>query len=77
MLKSRQYRRSCLKALKSNLHQELDFLDSFADENPKNYQLWYHRRAIVEMLQDGSRELEFTELVFESDSKNYHAWAHR
>eukprot|EP01037_Dinobryon_pediforme_P022734 gene22734-23980_t len=52
-------------------------MDIFADDNPKNYQIWYHRRAIVEMLGDGSRELEFTSTVFSIDSKNYHAWAHR
>jgi protein farnesyltransferase/geranylgeranyltransferase type-1 subunit alpha len=23
-------------------------MDTFAEENPKNYQIWYHRRAIVE-----------------------------
>lgn len=63
--------------MKSNLHKELDYLDRFAEENPKNYQLWYHRRAIVELLQDPSRELDFTETVFLIDGKNYHAWSHR
>jgi protein farnesyltransferase/geranylgeranyltransferase type-1 subunit alpha len=55
----------------------LDFLDEFASENPKNYQLWYHRRAIIEMSQDPSREFDFTDEVFDTDAKNYHAWAHR
>lgn len=73
----RQYRRSCLKALNTNLYEELDYLDNFAEENPKNYQLWYHRRAIIELLKDPSRELSFTETVFEIDAKNYHAWCHR
>ena len=73
----RQYRRECLKALSKDMYSELDFLDSFAEENPKNYQIWYHRRAIVSMLGDGSRELEFCSKVFETDCKNYHAWAHR
>eukprot|EP01040_Poterioochromonas_malhamensis_P007967 gene7967-8611_t len=72
-----QYRRSCLKALNTNLYEELDYLDNFAEENPKNYQLWYHRRAIIELLKDPSRELSFTETVFEIDAKNYHAWCHR
>ncbi len=73
----RQYRRECLKSLGVDLLTELDFMDSFSKENPKNYQIWYHRRAIVETLGDSSRELAFTEEVFEIDSKNYHAWAHR
>ncbi len=52
-------------------------MDKFAEDNPKNYQIWYHRRAVVEMLGNGSREMEFTSTVFDVDSKNYHAWAHR
>jgi len=66
------------------LFDELDFMDSFARDNPKNYQIWYHRRAVVEMIlsiegvaADGERELEFCSEVFEVDAKNYHAWAHR
>lgn len=35
-------------------------MDTFASENPKNYQIWYHRRAIVELLGKGDRELAFT-----------------
>lgn len=73
----RQYRRSCLKFLNSDLSKELDYLDSYADENPKNYQIWQHRRAVVEALGDGSREKAFCEVIFEEDAKNYHAWAHR
>lgn len=52
-------------------------MDTFAEENPKNYQIWYHRRAIVEKLNDPSRELAFTATVFQVDAKNYHAWAYR
>jgi len=66
------------------LFDELDFMDLFARDNPKNYQIWYHRRAVVEMIlsikggaADGERELEFCSEVFEVDAKNYHAWAHR
>lgn len=66
------------------LFDELDFMDSFARDNPKNYQIWYHRRAVVEMMMtaqggvaDGDRELAFCAEVFEVDAKNYHAWAHR
>ena len=52
-------------------------MDTFAEENPKNYQIWYHRRVIVERLGDSSRELNFTKEVFKEDAKNYHAWSHR
>ena len=72
-----QYRRACLKALNSDLTEEVKYMDTFADENPKNYQIWQHRRVIVAMIGDGSREKEFCEKIFEEDAKNYHAWAHR
>lgn len=52
-------------------------MDTFAEENPKNYQIWYHRRAIVERSGNASRELAFTASVFDVDAKNYHAWSHR
>jgi hypothetical protein len=41
-----QYRRECLKALGSDLRQELRFSEATAYDNPKNYQIWFHRRAV-------------------------------
>lgn len=46
-------------------------------DNPKNYQVWHHRRVIVEWLNDSSRELALTEEILGMDAKNYHAWQHR
>lgn len=43
----------------------------------KNYQVWHHRKVIVEWLQDASEELKFTENILIEDAKNYHAWQHR
>jgi hypothetical protein len=43
----RQYRRTCLKNLQSNLHDELKFTLEFALDNPKNYQIFHHRRMIA------------------------------
>jgi protein farnesyltransferase/geranylgeranyltransferase type-1 subunit alpha len=57
--------------------KELEYLDSFANENPKNYQIWQHRRVIVYALGTGNFEKQFCEKIFEEDAKNYHAWAHR
>lgn len=45
--------------------------------NSKNYQVWHHRKVIVEWLQDPSEELAFTETILCKDAKNYHAWQHR
>lgn len=74
-----QYRRECLLALGKDLQEELYFIDEFAGDNPKNYQIWYHRRALVTLIGPSSveAELAFTENVFHEDAKNYHAWAHR
>ena len=72
-----KYRRDCLKALCSDWATEFDYMDKFAEENPKNYQIWYHRRAIVEESGNASREIVFCNRVFKEDPKNYHAWAHR
>jgi protein farnesyltransferase/geranylgeranyltransferase type-1 subunit alpha len=63
--------------LSSDLTEELNFMDLFAEENPKNYQIWHHRRVIVEELGDAKSELIFCSRVFKTDAKNYHAWAHR
>jgi len=43
----------------------------------KNYQIWYHRRRLVELLIDPSRELSFINQMLHLDPKNYFAWSHR
>lgn len=69
--------RNVLFALNKNLEDELEYIKQIGIEYPKNYQIWHHRRVIVEKLQDGSKELEFTAALLDQDSKNYHAWQHR
>jgi protein farnesyltransferase/geranylgeranyltransferase type-1 subunit alpha len=72
------------------IEEEIIFMDKFSTENPKNYQIWYHRRALVEIMitydmynnNDSikfiiNKELDFCELVCDTDNKNYHSWAHR
>ena len=57
-----------------------------ATANPKNYQLWNHRRKLTvhclyELKTDEAGllagELDFTAGCLQVDTKNYHAWAHR
>ncbi|CAK9145357.1 unnamed protein product [Ilex paraguariensis] len=74
-----QFRRLILEALKTDLHEELNFVDFVARENSKNYQIWHHRRWVAEKLGTDAmrRELEFTKRIFSQDAKNYHAWSHR
>ncbi|XP_076658675.1 farnesyl transferase alpha [Halictus rubicundus] len=72
-----QYRREILKALGKDLRNELKYVGWLTGHFPKNYQMWHHRKIIVEWLQDGSAELAFTETIFKKDAKNYHAWQYR
>ncbi|XP_053991988.1 protein farnesyltransferase/geranylgeranyltransferase type-1 subunit alpha [Hylaeus anthracinus] len=72
-----QYRREILKALGKELRDELKFIKRLINIHTKNYQIWHHRKIIVEWLQDGSEELEFTESILRKDAKNYHTWQHR
>lgn len=70
-------RRDILRALDTNLNEELEYTEEIICRNPKSYQVWHHRRVIVEWLNDGSKELDLTEQVLGMDAKNYHAWQHR
>lgn len=56
---------------------ELKFLDAIGVKLQKNYQIWHHRRCIVQKLNDASHEKPFLEEVFAEEDKNYHAWSHR
>ena len=54
------YRRRCLLALHSSLEEELSFAERIAFSTPKNYQLWHHRRAIVDIVGQPGNELQHT-----------------
>ncbi|WAR21228.1 FNTA-like protein [Mya arenaria] len=63
--------------MNKDLHKELTYITNVINKHPKNYQVWHHRRVIVERLQDPGRELDFTASILQDDAKNYHAWQHR
>lgn len=69
--------RDILSALDMDLLAELAYCEEVIVDNAKNYQVWHHRRCIVEQLADASRELQLTAEVLDLDAKNYHAWQHR
>lgn len=71
------FRRCILKHLKNGWKDELLFCRKMIESNPKNYQVWHHRRVVVEALADGHNELRFTLIILGDDAKNYHAWEHR
>ncbi|PPR89606.1 hypothetical protein GOBAR_AA31085 [Gossypium barbadense] len=68
-----------LHSLNADLDEELDFLQRIANSNSKNYQLWHHRRWVVERLgaNAGAKELNLIKKILSLDAKNYHAWSHR
>ncbi|CAG9815491.1 unnamed protein product [Phaedon cochleariae] len=72
-----QYRRDILKGLDKDLNEELDYIETVILKQTKNYQVWHHRKVIVEWLKDPSKEKYLTEAVLTKDAKNYHAWQHR
>lgn len=66
-----------MKGLNKDLYEELDFIEGVIRKYIKNYQIWHHRKVLVEWLQDPSKEKFLTERVLAEDAKNYHAWQHR
>ncbi len=83
------YRRAVLKFLKYDLFKELEFVDGYSRESPKNYQVWFHRRWLIseifeifEISNDVKNDLFESELLFTeeclmTDAKNYNVWGHR
>jgi len=69
--------RKLLFYLNSDLNQELSFVGKLIKEHPKNYQVWEHRRIIVEKSRIYNNELHFTNELLSEDSKNYHPWQYR
>lgn len=61
------------------VYYEKEMMRSVATSNPKNYQLWNHRRKLAGVLGPSCLrdELAFTKDCLDFDAKNYHAWAHR
>ncbi|CDO94881.1 unnamed protein product [Kluyveromyces dobzhanskii CBS 2104] len=59
--------------------KELDWLDEFTLNNPKNYQIWSYRQAVISQQQKPQfvRDLPILDLMIEDDTKNYHVWSYR
>ena len=71
-------RRQCLDKIKEiNPLDELNWLDETIVMNQKNYQIWHHRKLLIEKMNDVSHEKNILAKVFESEPKNFHAWIHR
>ncbi|KRW99542.1 hypothetical protein PPERSA_02400 [Pseudocohnilembus persalinus] len=72
-------RKQCLEKLTDKLsyENEKEFIDELIEQNEKVFQIWDHRKYVIEKLNDCSGEIDFLEDVFYQDNKNYHAWSYR
>lgn len=74
------YRRKLIEEMKIPIEDEMAWLQEVGFAMEKNFQIWHHRRCIVEFLSDDTKlddEMDFLSEIFESDRKNYHAWSYR
>lgn len=83
------FRASTLFALNASLYDELEWVNTVALANQKNYQIWHHRQLLIEhiypslapdrakVLELARSEAAFMDQMFELDSKNYHVWSYR
>lgn len=63
----------------SLLNKDLDFLDELTLGNPKNYQVWSYRQALLGIHPSTrlERELPLLQMMIDDDTKNYHVWSYR
>lgn len=59
------------------LGQELALMDELAVLFLKTYQVWHHRRLLVQLTKQPTRELSFIKKGLQVDAKNYHTWSYR
>ena len=77
LLCTRQYRYDTLLATNADLEAELLLMDSIARHHMKTYQVWHHRRLLIQLLKTPAPELDFIAGILDIDTKNYHTWAYR
>ena len=73
----RQYRYETLLATNADLKAELLLMDDIASQHLKTYQVWHHRRLLIQHLKTARPELAFIASILEHDAKNYHTWSYR
>ena len=71
-------RRKCLSEIEEiNIYNEIECLNEIIIHYPKVYQIWHHRKLIIDALNDCSQEKKFMQKILDADSKNFHCWSHR
>ncbi|KAL4079430.1 hypothetical protein J3A83DRAFT_1093171 [Scleroderma citrinum] len=72
-----QYRYKTLMTLGVPLDEELRLMDELAVKYLKTYQVWHHRRLLVQVTRKPTPELTFIAGCLQVDAKNYHTWSYR
>jgi hypothetical protein len=77
-----QFNENCSPAHLISFMTFIIYLNTSLTCSPKNYQLWYHRRALLEirfdreagdaLLKVAKKELDYVDKILDDDSKNYH-----
>ena len=83
------YRFSIVSALGLPFDEEIAWLNEVSLEHLKNYQIWHHRRLLIdhyyptlsdnpeEVAQLARSERRFIATMLAEDAKNYHVWSYR
>ena len=71
-------RRKCLSEIEEiNIYDEIEYVNNIIINYPKIFQIWHHRRLLIDKLNECSQEKKILDIILEEDSKNYHCWSHR
>lgn len=80
------YRLNIVKAIDRDLFTELDWCETIALENEKNYQIWNYRLLIIEEIMkkpelakkfNYKREYPIINAMLLEDLKNHHVWSYK
>ncbi|KKY36313.1 putative farnesyltransferase alpha subunit [Diaporthe ampelina] len=83
------YRFSIVQGMKVSIPDEIEWLNQVSLENLKNYQIWHHRRLLMdhyypsiesdseEKAKLAKSEEAFLAQILAEDTKNYHVWSYR
>ncbi|KAJ9143838.1 Protein farnesyltransferase/geranylgeranyltransferase type-1 subunit alpha [Pleurostoma richardsiae] len=83
------YRFAIVSAMGIPIPEEIEWLNEVALENLKNYQIWHHRRLLLDhyypsiasdpqaVRELAASEERFLSTILAEDTKNYHVWSYR
>lgn len=71
-------RRKCLSEIEEiDIYDEIEFTNNILIYYSKVYQVWHHRKLLIDKLNECSQEKKIMQKILEKDSKNFHCWSHR